>query len=72
MFERGIGKDEVKSVIAGGEAIAEYPGDSPYPSRLILRSVEGRPIHVVVALDEDGRTCVVVTAYTPGLESVAA
>jgi hypothetical protein len=29
MFERGIGTDEVKSVIAGGEVIAEYPGDSP-------------------------------------------
>ena len=68
MFERGIGTDEVKSVIAEGEAIAEYPDDSPYPSRLMLRLVEGRPIHVLVALDEDDRTCVVVTVYIPALD----
>jgi hypothetical protein len=66
MFERGIGRDEVKSVIARGEAIAEYPVDSPYPSRLMFRFLGGRPIHVVAALDEDGRTCIVVTAYIPG------
>jgi hypothetical protein len=66
MFERGIGTDEVKSVIVGGEVIAEYPGDSPYPSRLVLRFVEGRPMHVLVALDQDDRTCVVVTVYIPG------
>jgi len=58
----------VKSVIAGGEVIAEYPGDSPYPSCLMLRFVKDRPIHVVVASDEDDRTCVVVTVYVPGLD----
>jgi len=68
MFQRGIRRDQVKSVIVGGEVIAEYPGDSPYPSRLMFRVVGGRPIHVVVALDEDGRTCIVVTAYIPGLD----
>jgi hypothetical protein len=68
VFERGIGTDEVKSVIAGGEVIAEYPGDSPYPSCLMFRFVEGRPIHVLAALDKDSRTCVVVTVYVPGLD----
>jgi hypothetical protein len=68
MFARGISRDQVKSVIAGGETIAEYPDDSPYPSRLMFRFVGGRPIHVVVALDEDGGACIVVTAYVPGLD----
>ena len=68
MFERGITSDDVKSVIAGGEIIAEYPGDSPYPSRLMFRYLRGRPIHLVAALDEDRGTCIVVTAYIPGLD----
>ena len=72
MFQRGISADEVKSVIAEGEAIADYPADSPYPSRLMLRFVEGRPIHVVLALDEDGGTCVVVTRIMHGSRALVA
>jgi hypothetical protein len=68
MFQRGIARDEVKSVIAGGEIIAEYPDDSPYASRLMLRFVERRPIHVVVALDTDNERCIVITAYIPRLD----
>ena len=65
MFERGIGRDDVKEVVAGGEAIAEYPDDSPYPSRLMLGHVNGKPIHVVVAVDKATATCIVITAYKP-------
>jgi hypothetical protein len=68
MFQRAIGWDVVKSVIAGGEAIADYPGDVPYPSRLMLGFAGARPIHVVVALDGDSGTCIVVTVYVPGLD----
>jgi hypothetical protein len=65
MFERGIGRDDVKEVVAGGEAIAEYPGDSPYPSRLMLGNVSGKSIHVVVAVDTATATCIVITVYEP-------
>ena len=65
MFERGIGRDGVEEVVAGGEAIAEYPDDSPYPSRLMLGHADGRPIHVVVAVDLATGTCIVITVYEP-------
>jgi hypothetical protein len=65
MFERAIGADEVLAVIAAGETISEYADDKPYPSRLLLGVVDGRPIHVVVAKDESAGLCVVVTLYQP-------
>ena len=65
MFQRSVGKDDVNAVISGGETVADYPDDTPYPSRLLLGFVEGRPIHVVVAWDPGTDTCIIVTAYEP-------
>ncbi|PSN12594.1 hypothetical protein C7293_19540 [filamentous cyanobacterium CCT1] len=67
MFQRTISRDEVKAVLAEGEVIAEYPNDRPYPSYLMLRVVNQRPIHVVAAMDADTQTAYVVTAYEPDL-----
>jgi hypothetical protein len=35
MFQRRISEEEVKQVVATGEAIETYPTDKPFPSRLI-------------------------------------
>jgi hypothetical protein len=43
MFKRNISVDDVKRGIEGGETIAEYPYDKPYPSYLMLASVNDRP-----------------------------
>lgn len=51
MFERSLGRDAILEAVRGGEVIAEYPDDSPYPSCLVLGFVAGGPIHVVVARD---------------------
>ena len=32
MVERGIGVEEVQSVVNGGETIEDYPTDTPFPS----------------------------------------
>ena len=53
MFQRGVAPVE------------DDPGDSPYPSRLLLGFVDGRPLHVVVAWDAGTGTCIIVTAYEP-------
>jgi hypothetical protein len=53
------------AVISGGETVADYPDDNPYPSRLLLGFVESRPLHVVVAWDAGTGTCIIVTAYEP-------
>ena len=47
MFERGLTANDVSAALAAGETIADYPTDSPYPSRLVLGWVGGRPLHVV-------------------------
>jgi len=66
MFKRGITEVEVESVIAQGETIATYPDDKPYPSLLRLGSIQGRPIHIVLAQDIAGE-CFIVTAYEPAI-----
>ena len=65
MFQRGVGRDAVNAVISGGETVADYPDDTPYPSCLLLGRVGNRPLHVVVAWDAGTSTCIIVTAYEP-------
>ena len=64
MFERHVGTTDVETVLAHGEVIENYPGDFPYPSRLLLGWVGTRPLHVVVAIDAAGRN-IIVTVYEP-------
>ena len=52
-------------VLANGETIDDYPDDMPYPSRLALGWVHGRPLHVVAAYDECADQTIVVTVYEP-------
>jgi len=65
MFERSISVDDVVSVVVSGEIIAEYPGDLPFPSCLVLGFVKSRPMHVVAAKDKSNETCYIITAYPP-------
>jgi hypothetical protein len=67
MFQRRISRDEVKAVLAEGEVIAEYPDDRPYPSCLMLKILNQRPIHVVAARDTETQTAYVINAYEPDL-----
>ncbi len=65
MFERKISNQEVLKVMQEGEVIEEYPDDKPYPSMLILGFVGRRPIHVVLAVNEEENMGIVITAYQP-------
>lgn len=64
MISRNILVDEVVAVIEWGEVIANYPDDKPYPSKPLLNFINGIPIHVVVA-QNDNNECVVITCYFP-------
>ena len=44
LAERGINQEEVLNVIKEGEVIEDYPEDTPYPSCLIFKKVDQRPI----------------------------
>ena len=65
MFDRGLHGGDVRSVLRDGEEIVRYPDDTPYPSSILLGFVEGLAVHIVVAWDENTRTCYVITVYHP-------
>jgi hypothetical protein len=68
MFERGISKQDVELVLETGEVITSYPDDTPYPSRLVLGVVNGRALHVVVAINEQENMDIVITVYEPNVD----
>jgi hypothetical protein len=68
MFERGIQTNAIRAIIESGEVIGDYPDDQPFPSYLVLGYVEGRAIHVVIAIDAISRRCYIITAYIPDLD----
>ena len=65
MAERGIREEDVAHVVSSGKEIENYPQDQPYPSRLLLGWVQGRPIHVVAATAE--HEIIIITVYEPDL-----
>jgi hypothetical protein len=65
IFERVIGAEEARYVLETGEAIEEYPDDTPYPSRLILGSHKGRLIHIVAAENLINEEIIIITVYDP-------
>jgi hypothetical protein len=65
MVLRDISEVEVRAVLTAGEAIEEYPDDTPYPSRLVLGWVGSRPLHVVAADNPEDEDTIVITVYEP-------
>lgn len=68
LSERGISQEEALKVILKGEVIEDYPDDQPYPSCLMFKEVNGRPLHLVVALDKENNFAYIITAYEPSLD----
>jgi len=68
MVERGVTRADVKTVLAEGERIEDYPDAYPLPAALFLGWRGERPLHVVAALDATARTAYVITAYEPTAE----
>jgi hypothetical protein len=67
MFQRSIDRQAVVTAIESGEIIAGYPDDQPHPSFLLLDFAKNRPIHVVLAQNQQDNACVVITATIPDL-----
>ena len=65
MFERQITEEDVRNVLNNGIIIEDYPDDRPYPSKLLLGWCEIRPIHIVVAYNENDNEDIIVTVYEP-------
>ena len=65
MFRRNIPLDEVKFILNKGTVIREYVDDKPYPSCLLLGFIGLRPLHLLVAKDNESGNCAMVTVYEP-------
>jgi hypothetical protein len=65
MFERRITEADVRAVLKNGRVIRAYDDDTPYPSRLVLASIDGRVLHVVCADVLDSHDTIVITVYEP-------
>ena len=68
MFERDIFEEDVENTINNGEIIEEYLDDKPYPSYLILKYFDSKPLHVVFAINKETNETIVITAYYPDKE----
>lgn len=65
MRQRRILVDEIEYVLDHGDEIETYPDDTPFPSRLMLGSPSGRPLHVVAADEPAAAITYVITVYEP-------
>lgn len=65
MFHREITKNDIIGVVNKGQVIIDYPDDKPYLSCLMLGFVNNRPIHVVLAIDKENKTGIIITVYIP-------
>ena len=70
MALRNISEAEVRAVLTTGEAIEEYPDDTPFPSRLVLGWVGSRPLNVVAADNPEEEDTIVITVSRAGARSM--
>lgn len=55
-------------VILEGEGIEDYSKDRPFSSCLMFKVIEGKPLHVVVSLDEQNQKGYIIATYEPTLD----
>ena len=68
MYQRQITGNDTQEALVQGKIIEEYPDDYPLPSCLVLGYTQmRRPIHAVVAIDEEEPMLWVITVYEPDL-----
>jgi hypothetical protein len=66
---RNITSEVVLYALMNGVVIEQYLEDLPLSSYLFLgRDKEGRPLHIVVAIDRKEKNIRIITAYRPSLE----
>lgn len=66
--ERHISREAILSSIDTYEIIEEYPEDKYLPSYLIYAKFEELIIHILIAVDIEGDSVTIVTAYKPTLD----
>lgn len=67
MFERNISEEAIMAILKNGIVIQKYVDDKPYPSYLIAGEYKKQPLHIVVSVNNEDQTTIVITAYIPDL-----
>lgn len=65
MIHRNIKREVVEDLLQNAEVLENYPLDFPFPSKLIFKMVNNRPLHAVVAFSEIDKMGIIVTLYEP-------
>jgi hypothetical protein len=69
MRQRRITVDELKEALVCSEIVEYYEDDYPLPSALILGyTISGKPLHAVVAWDQESNIIWIITLYEPTSE----
>ena len=68
IFQRGIKRKDVTTVLLTGEIIETYADDKPWPSALFLGWIDREPLHVVAAYSKQLQKVAIITVYEPSLE----
>jgi hypothetical protein len=53
MMERNIRRADALQVLLSGVLIEDYPDDQPFPSALFFDRITLRPLHILVAFDDE-------------------
>lgn len=65
MRQRNITVSEVLQVLKSFEIIEEYRDDRPFPSYLLMGYANGKPMHIVIAVNSDDSEIHLITVYIP-------
>src|SRR5687768_5976250 len=67
LVDDNLQRREVEAALQQGQVIEDYPPTQrPLPDCLVLANLaDGRPLHVVTAIDAENDRIVVVTVYMP-------
>lgn len=65
MAQRGITTVEVAAVIRTGTVVSRETHAVPHPKRVLLGWSSARPLHVVVADNQNENVTIVITVYEP-------
>jgi Domain of unknown function (DUF4258) len=67
MGQRKVSDQDLKSVIATGDVVEQYPEARPFPKALFMARIKGKPLYVSCAFDGKYAHIVTVHWYDPSV-----
>ncbi len=67
--QRGITREAIINSVDEFNIIEDYPHDKYLPSCLAISEYANRIFHIVIAMDRDDQSVVIIIAYEPAIDS---